>query len=97
MPKELKPGWIYFQDDNLIGVEYAIHEESGWVFFADGVKYSPDEIEILKESGGCSKAAHNVKKIFQGEIIRYETEAGTNEKAVAAAAAENKQDELEIW
>jgi hypothetical protein len=72
MPKELKPGWIYINNDNPIGLEYAIHE-TGWVYFEDGVRYSPEEIRILKESGGpASKSVHNIKKIFNGEIVRYE-------------------------
>jgi hypothetical protein len=82
MPKELKPGWIYIHNDNPIGLEYAIHEETGWVYFEDGVKYSPEEIKILKflfKSGDpISKSLHTVKKVFQGEIVRYEQE--TNDK-----------------
>jgi hypothetical protein len=80
MPKELKPGWIYVNKDNPLGLEYAIHKETGWVYFEDGVKYSPDEIKILKESGGpASKELHTVKKIFQGEIVRYNGK-GTDDK-----------------
>jgi hypothetical protein len=80
MPKELKPGWIYFTNDNLVGLEFAIHEETNWVYFEDGVKYSPEEIKILKESGGPpSKELHTVKKVFQGEIVRYDGK-GTDDK-----------------
>jgi hypothetical protein len=79
MPKELKPGWVYVNKDNPIGLKYAIHKETGWVYFEDGVKYSPEEIKILIESGNpVSKSLHTVKKVFQGEIIRYEQ--GTNDK-----------------
>jgi hypothetical protein len=79
MPKELKPGWIYFNNDNPIGLEYAMHKETGWVYFEDGVKYNPEEFKILIESGGpVSKSLHSVKKVFQGEIVRYEQE--TNDK-----------------
>jgi hypothetical protein len=81
MPRELKPGWDYFNKDNPIGLEYAIHKETGWVYFEDGVKYSPEEIRILIESGGpASKSVHIVKKIFDGEIVRYESGSGTNNK-----------------
>jgi hypothetical protein len=74
MPKELKPGWIYVNNDNPMGLEYAIHEETGWVCFEDGVKYSPEEINVLIESGAsASKFLHTVKKVFQGEIVRYES------------------------
>jgi hypothetical protein len=79
MPKELKPGWVYVNNDNPIGLEYAIHEETGWVYFEDGVRYSPEEIEIIIKSGGpVSKSLHTVKKVFQGEIVRYEQR--TNDK-----------------
>jgi hypothetical protein len=110
MPKELKPGWDYFGNDNPIGLEYAVHKESGWVYFEDGVKYSPEEIRILIESGApASKSVHIVKKVFDGEIVRYEQGTGTNDKestspiapATLAAVESNgtaeKQMELEIW
>jgi hypothetical protein len=110
MPKELKPGWDYFSNDNPIGLEYAVHKESGWVYFEDGVKYNPEEINILIESGNpVSKSLHTVKKVFQGEIVRYEQGSETNNKespgsivpaAPAAAESDNtaeKQLELEIW
>jgi hypothetical protein len=81
VPKELKPGWTYFTDDNLIGLEYAVHNETGWVYFSDMVKYSPEEIKILKESGITpTKQLHRVKKIFDGEIVRYEPRSGTTDK-----------------
>jgi hypothetical protein len=81
MPKELKPGWVYVNNDNPLGLEYAIHKETGWVYFEDGVKYSPEEIKILIETGGppVSKGLHVVKKMFQGEIVRYEGK-GTDDK-----------------
>jgi hypothetical protein len=108
MPKELKPGWIYVNNRNPIGFEYAIHEKTGWVYFEDGVRYSPEEIKILIESGGpVSKSLHTVKKVFQGVIVRYEQGIGTNDKEnpsliipVAADKNDNtveKQKELEIW
>jgi hypothetical protein len=77
--KERKPGWVYVKDDNPMGVEYAVHIETGWVYFADGVRYSPEEIKILVESGGpVSRELHTVKKVFQGEIVRYESGSETN-------------------
>jgi hypothetical protein len=110
MPKELKPGWVYVNKDNPIGLEYAIHKETGWVYFEDGVKYSPEEIKILIESGGpASKSLHTVKKVFQGEIVRYEQGTGTNNvespgpivpatlDTVKNNSAAEKQAELEIW
>jgi hypothetical protein len=106
MPKELKPGWVYVNKDNPIGLEYAIHKETGWVYFEDGVRYSPEEIKIL--SGvPASKSLHTVKKVFQGEIVRYEQ--GKYDKKITGpiastplAATKNnnaaeKQKELEIW
>jgi hypothetical protein len=104
MPKELKPGWVYVNKDNPIGLEYAIHKETGWVYFEDGVKYSPEEINILIESGGpVSKSLHTVKKVFQGEIVRYEQGPEANKESTGPMAAvkndntAEKQAELEIW
>jgi hypothetical protein len=79
MPKEQKPGWLYAKDDNPIGVEYAVHIETGWVYFADGVRYSPEEIKIIQQWGGpASRDIHIIKKVFNGEIVRYESGSGTN-------------------
>ena len=72
MPKEKKPGWDYFYSEAL-KQEFAIHKDSGWVYFSDGVKYSPEEIEVLQQEGGkIDSSVHNAKKIFQGEIVKNE-------------------------
>jgi hypothetical protein len=108
MPKTLKPGWIYVNKNSPIGIEYAIHKETGWVYFEDGVKYSPEEISIIIESGGrVSKSLHTVKKVFQGEIVRYEQGTHNEESTgpiapIPLSAVQNdntaeKQEELEIW
>jgi hypothetical protein len=81
MPKEQKPGWLYVEADNPIKKEYAIHLATGWVYFVDGVKYSPEEIKIIASSGElASLAVHNIKKVFGGEIIKYESGSGTSDK-----------------
>ena len=73
-----KEGWQYFKSEAL-NQEFALHEETGWVAFADGVRYSPDEINILHEGGiSIDRALHNVKLILGGEIIRYETRTSNN-------------------
>ncbi|GHU66555.1 hypothetical protein FACS189447_07660 [Spirochaetia bacterium] len=85
MPKEPKPGWLYVEADNPIKKEYAIHLATGWVYFVDGVKYSPEEIKLIAASGEfASLAVHNIKKVFGGEIVKYESESesgsGTTDK-----------------
>ena len=81
MPKERKPGWMYFKSE-ILNKEFALHEESGWVYFDDGVRYSPEELKILDESGGTIEPAlHNVKMVFKGsEVVKYESHTGTNDK-----------------
>jgi hypothetical protein len=81
MPKERKPGWLYFKSLSL-NKEYAFHKESGWVYFEDGVKYSPEELKLMDENGATIDAAtHNVKLVFKGsEVVGYEPRARTNDK-----------------
>jgi hypothetical protein len=67
--KEKKPGWVYmlWKEPNL---NLAIHEKSGWVYFEDGTKYSPKELNLLRENGAqVTIELHRVKKIFSGEIV----------------------------
>lgn len=81
MPKEHKPGWVYFKND-VLNKEFAVHEETGWVYSEDGVRYSPDEIKILDEAGGIIEPAlHNVKLVFGGEVVKYESGTGTIDKS----------------
>jgi len=80
MTKERKPGWVYVYSDTF-KQEYAFHKESGWVYFSDGVKYSPEELKIICEGGKTlTPAIHNVKLLFGGEVIKNEGRAGTNDK-----------------
>ena len=73
-----KEGWKYFKSEAL-NLEFALHEESGWVYFSDGVQYSPVEINILHEGGiKIDRAIHNIKLIFGGEVVRYETKTNNN-------------------
>jgi hypothetical protein len=94
VPKEHKPGWLYFKSD-ILNKEFAFHEETGWVYFEDGVRYSPDEWRILGEAGGIVEPAlHNAKLVFGGEIVRYEPGTGTIDKGKSdeRSGAENKND-----
>jgi hypothetical protein len=78
---EEKPGWLYFlwKEPSL---KFAIHEKSGWVYFEDGTKYSPQEIELLRKTGSqLTPELHRVKKVFNGEIIGVENDGtGRNDK-----------------
>ena len=81
MPKERKPGWLYFKSLAL-NKEYAFHKETGWVYFEDGVKYSPEELNLMDKNGATIDAAtHNVKLVFKGsEVVGYESGTGTNDQ-----------------
>jgi hypothetical protein len=80
MPKEHKPGWTYYKS-KILNKEYAFHDKTGWVYFEDRVRYSPDEIKIINEAGGIvNTTLHNVKLVFGGEVIKYESGTGTVDK-----------------
>jgi hypothetical protein len=69
MPKEFKPGWEYMNSE-ILGQEIAIHLESGGVYCEDGVRYSPDEIRIVGNSGAeITLGVHRVKSLFRGTIV----------------------------
>jgi hypothetical protein len=98
MPKERKPGWKYYKSEFADGEEFALHEESGWVYFEKGAKYSPAELKIIKDSGVMlDEGTHKVKTIIGGEIVGYEKgKAKMNETTHNAESLFNKE-ELEIW
>jgi hypothetical protein len=81
VPKERKPGWLYFKSE-ILNKEYAFHKETGWVQFEDGVRYSPEELKILDEGGAAIEPAlHNVKLVFKGsEVVNYEPAARITDK-----------------
>jgi hypothetical protein len=66
---ERKPGWVYVDADNLVGVEYAIKEDGSEAYFADGVRYTRAELERIKKSPLPIDVIHKMKKIFDGEIV----------------------------
>jgi hypothetical protein len=79
--KERKPGWEYYHSEKL-NLDFAIHKKTGWVYFEDKVRYSSEEIEVFRNGGAGEVAVelHNVKKVFEGKIVRYEPGAGTTDK-----------------
>ena len=64
---ERKPGWEYIYSETL-NQEIACHIKTGWVYCQDGTKYSPKEIDLLKEAT-IPKAVHDIKHLFDGTII----------------------------
>lgn len=88
MPKEQKPGWEYYYSE-LLQEEYAVHIETGWVYWKNGARYSPEEVKLVVESGSLDIGTHRVKTIIKGEIVGYENGETKNEKP--------EDDELEIW
>ena len=90
MPKERKPGWVYVLSD-AIKKEYAFHIETGWVYFEDGVRYSPEELQIISEGcGTLTPDIHNVKLLIGGEVVK-------NEYIQKSPPPVVRQGELEIW
>lgn len=83
MPKVRKPGWYYIYSEEL-KQEIAYSEKTGWVFCEDGTKYSPKEIQVIKDNGGMiALAAHILKKTFGGELVNGKP--GTNQGEPSSA------------
>ena len=83
MAKERNPNFIYVYSE-VFQQEYAVSRKTGEVTFADGVKYSPKEIDILEQEGReLTLAEHRVKKIIGGEIVGCE-KTGSGDKGKPA-------------
>jgi hypothetical protein len=68
-------------------MEVAVSKKTGEVTCADGVKYSPAEIDVYERTGGIiTLAEHRVKKIIGGEIVEYKR-AGADKPAVESGGA----------
>ena len=62
-------GWKYKYSEEL-KQKVALHLASGWLFCEDGTKYSPDELNVLREKGQTiSLEAHLLKKVFDGKLV----------------------------
>jgi len=95
MPKEKKPGWLYYKS-NFFNEEFAIHKDSGWVYFEKGAKYSPEEIKLLSDNNlQMDLATHNVKTVIPCEIVEIvlNKPVTSNEKK----AIEPVEGELDIF
>jgi hypothetical protein len=78
MEKKRNPNFIYMHSEAL-KQEIAISKKTGDVTCADGVKYSNAEVQIVASGGvEVTLAEHRVKKIFGGEIVRYERTGSDN-------------------
>ena len=89
MPKEFKPGFIYIKSE-ILKQEVALSEKTGWVYCEDGVKYSPQEIDILAEAGAViNLETHKVKKEIGRDIV--DIKQAKNETVL------NEQRELDIF
>lgn len=67
-----KGKWQYIESETLQQT-IAFDQNSGWLFCKDGTKYSPQELaKITKnwtEGLELPLSVHQIKKIFDGEII----------------------------
>jgi hypothetical protein len=80
--KVYKPNFIYVKSI-LLKQEVAFSKKTGWVHCEDGVKYSPQELELIEKAGGVLDAVtHNIKKIFGGEIVEVKNVRHSTDKAV---------------
>ena len=65
-----KPGWKY-QYSNELEQMVALHKASGWLFCEDGTKYSPEELQVLRDKKQkMSLQAHLLKKVFDGKLVK---------------------------
>jgi hypothetical protein len=78
MDKPFQPGFVYI-DSTVLKQRIAFHEKSGWLFCHDKypngefVKYSPKELQIIRDSGEkITPIIHTVKKVFTGEIVAHD-------------------------
>ena len=89
MPKEKKPGWQYYKSE-FFDEEFAIHIETGWVYFEKGAKYSPAEIKLMTDNGEkLDMATHKIKTIIGGELVAYERK-GTDDKGKSVTGGAGK-------
>ncbi|GHV90419.1 hypothetical protein AGMMS50268_09220 [Spirochaetia bacterium] len=78
MEKKRNPNFIYIYSEAL-KQEIAMSKKTGDVTCADGVKYSKAEVQIVASGEvEVTLAEHRVKKIFGGEIVRYERTGSNN-------------------
>jgi hypothetical protein len=88
--KKRNPNFVYIFSREL-QMEVAVSKKTGEVTCADGVKYSPAEIDVYERTGGIiTLAEHRVKKIIGGEIVEYKGTGADKPPAV-------QQGELEIF
>ena len=72
----------------ILGLDYAKGLNSDNVYFKDmslldgkPIKYTPEEREIIHETGGeITPMLHRVKSVFGGEIVRYTPPATFKDK-----------------
>jgi len=78
-----------YYKSNLLGQEYCMHKKTGEVIFQDGIRYSQNEIKLLKKlcenkklndekKENTIKAIHILKQVFSGEITDNEIEKELN-------------------
>jgi len=90
MAKNYKPDEFYY--GNYLDQEIALSKKSGWLYFEDGTKYSPQELELIEKAGGVlDKATHMIKKTFNGELVDVkQSTRETIETGQRASAINNK-------
>lgn len=64
------PNWTY-ADHPRLNQKYAVRKSDGAVMIQDKTPYSVKELKILGGPENISPEIHNVKRIFDGEVISY--------------------------
>ena len=71
--KAIQSGWVYSENPHpVINLNFAYKQmpQGQKVMFEDKVEYNANEIKLLNKCGGIkNKTIHDVKKIFNGEIV----------------------------
>jgi len=66
-----------------LGQSYAVDEKTGDLVFADGIRYTVAEALELARGGaktGTIRAVHQIKKLFDGEIVSPAVEQARKRK-----------------
>lgn len=66
---EKKPGFIYKYSE-ILRQNIALSRNTGWLYCEDGTKYSPREVECLRQTQTDTPVeVHILKHVFDGVIV----------------------------
>lgn len=65
-----KNDWKYFYSNSL-KMKYAVNILTGKIMTEDKIIYSKKEVDLIIQKGKLKPGVHEIKKIFDGEIVNY--------------------------